>query len=411
MRRAWVLSAMAVVILVFALATGHPMFWRSFYVFGLLLLLAGVWVWLLVRGISVDVRRPAFRSHAGGQIAEQILVRRHGRLLQGFVEVRERTDMPVPAPGAVLSLGDTEVATADLVIPCPRRGVFHLGPMRVTASDPFGLFQWERAVGQTQQLIVHPATIELPGFILLPADLPGEGSRHIRSHQVTTSAFGVRDYAFGDSLNRMSWKATAHHGRLMVKEFEIEPTNNIWVVLDMERRVQTGAGDGGTEETSVNIAASVCNRYLGANYPVGLLCHGDEDYALPAQRGSGQMVRIMDALAAVRAQGNSPLLKVLADLHSRAGRYTSIAIITPSSKLEWLDGVRHLLERRSRITVIVVDGNLAGPEFPVSARSAAALGIPTYVVKRGAERTTGLVPLIPVGQQPMESHFARAAAR
>ncbi len=395
MQRAWVLVVILVVILAFALATGHPMFWRSVYVFGLLLVISLVWVWTLIKGIDVEVRRPTNRSRAGGEIKETVAVRRRNQLLRGYLEIRERTNMPVATPGAVLSMGDSESVNAELVVPCPIRGLFDLGPASITGSDPFGLFRLNRLVGHSQKLIVHPSTIELPGFILLPADLPGEGPRHLRSQHVTTSAYGVRDYAVGDSLNRISWKSSAHHDRLMVKEFEIEPANNIWVLADMERRAHTPPGERSTEESVVTLTASICKRYLDANYPVGFMSYGSETVALSAQRGSGQLLRIFDSLAELKAQGARPLLDLTADLHLKSGRYTSVAIVTASPSTDWLDGVRHLLERKSRITVVIVDPDPTTEEHPHAALEAAALGVPTYVVKRGRERETGLTALTP----------------
>ena len=410
MQRAWVLVVITLVIVAFALATGLPMFHRAFYVFGLLLLFSAAWAWLLVRGIDVEVRRPILRTRAGAGITEQVIIRRGSRFLRGFVEVQESTDMPVVPPGTVVSLGGAEAVAIDLLVPCPRRGVYQVGPMRAAGSDPYGLFRLRRSVGESHQVIVHPATVELPTFEVLAADLPGEGVRHLRSQNVTTSAFGIRDYAFGDSLNRIAWKSTAHHGKLMVKEFEMEPSNNTWVLLDMERRAHSGSGDEGTEETAVSVAASICKRYLDVNFPVGFMSYGNDRFTIPAQRGSGQLLLILDALASLRAHGNVPLLDLIADLNTKAGRYTSVAFVTSSPNPNWLDGVSHLLERKVRISVVVVDGDLTKEDYPEPAYGAAALGVPTYAVKRGGFASTGLVPLATSGGAS-ESWPAVAARR
>ena len=406
MQRAWVLIVLTAIILAFALATGLPMFYRTVYVFGLLLIFGFLWVWFLGRGIDLAIRRPILRTRAGSEISEQVIVGRRQRLLRGFIEIQEHTDMPAPDPGAVVSLSGADTVI-DLEVPCPRRGVFQIGPVGVSGSDPLGLFRLRRSFGEAQRLIVHPATVELPGFILLPAELPGEGRRHLRSPNVTTSAFGIRDYVFGDSLNRMSWKATAHHNKLMVKEFEIEPANNIWLLADMERRAHTVPGEQGTEETVVSVAASICKRYLDANFPVGFMSYGNERFLIPAKRGSAQLQNILDALAELKAHGNAPLLDLIGDLHTKAGRYTSVAIVTPSPDPAWLAGMRHLLERRARVTVIVVDGDLSNKDYPDSAYSAAALGVPTYTVKRGALGTAGLLPLT-AGAHPQGHRRAMA---
>ena len=45
----------------------------------------------------------------------------------------------------------------------------------------------------------------------------------------------MRDYATGDSLNRIHWPTTARTRRLMGKEFELDPTADIWLYLDLYR--------------------------------------------------------------------------------------------------------------------------------------------------------------------------------
>lgn len=393
MQRFWIVLVVTIVLLGFALGTGLPMFHRAFYVLGLLLVLSAVWGRLLIAGLDLELRRPVLRSRVGHHIEESVVVRRRNRFLRGVVEIQEITDMPVSAPGAAVALGSGESTTIDLNIVCPKRGLFSLGPLIVSGSDPFGLFRLGRAVGETCQIIVHPDARDLHGFEALPADLPGEGARHLRSPNVTTSAYGIRDYVVGDSLNRLSWRSTAHHNRLMVKEFEVEPANSTWLLLDMDRRSHKGSGDDGTEETAIAIAASICKYYADLNFPVGFMAHGNERIVIPAQRGSGQLLMIMDALATLRAYGDQPLLDLIADFRTRAGRYTSVAIVTSNTGSDWVEGIRHLLEGKVRVTAVIVDDDLNSKDHPDSAYQSAGLGITTYTVKSGAFADSGLTAL------------------
>jgi uncharacterized protein (DUF58 family) len=43
----------------------------------------------------------------------------------------------------------------------------------------------------------------------------------------------VRDYEPGDSFSRIHWRSTARRDRLVVKEFELDPLADIWIVPDM----------------------------------------------------------------------------------------------------------------------------------------------------------------------------------
>jgi hypothetical protein len=74
---------------------------------------------------------------------------------------------------------------------CTLRGRFRLGPARLYAGDPFGLFPVSRAIPQTHQLVVLPLVSPLPSFPLPSGRL--KRSRH-DLHQIAQYA-GVCEYA------------------------------------------------------------------------------------------------------------------------------------------------------------------------------------------------------------------------
>ena len=91
----------------------------------------------------------------------------------------------------------------------------------------------------------------------------------VRTLQTTPLATTVRPYAPGDSMNRIHWKSTARHGEIQVKEFDLEQTADAWIVLDLQRGIQTGEGDDSTVEAAVRAAASIADKALQENRSVG----------------------------------------------------------------------------------------------------------------------------------------------
>ena len=73
-----------------------------------------------------------------------------------------------------------------------------------------------------------------------PALLGGRAARHRRGGRLLmrrTSGFdlhSVRDYQEGESLRKVHWKTTARRGRLMVKELEDTPHDEVAVLLDAD---------------------------------------------------------------------------------------------------------------------------------------------------------------------------------
>ena len=79
-----------------------------------------------------------------------------------------------------------------------------------------------------------------PLWRLPPASIEGAHAQPERTLQTTPLATTVRPYAPGDSMNRIHWRTTARTGEIQVKEFDLEQTADVWIVLDLERGARGG---------------------------------------------------------------------------------------------------------------------------------------------------------------------------
>ena len=143
------------------------------------------------------------------------------------------------------------------------------------------------------------------------AALEGSHASPVRTLQTTPMATSVRPYAPGDAMNRIHWKTTARHGEIQVKEFDLEQTADAWIILDLQRGIQTGRGDESTVEAAVRAAAAIADKALQENRAVGLTVNVGRTAFLPPDRGGRQHLKIMQLLAAVEADGSAPLVETL----------------------------------------------------------------------------------------------------
>jgi uncharacterized protein (DUF58 family) len=226
----------------------------------------------------------------------------------------------------------------------------------------------------------------------------------------------VRDYVPGDSFNRIHWPSTARNARLIVKEFELDPTAHVWLFLDMEKRVQAGdlrdltpdlslppvlrllredsiriELDPNTEEYAVAITASLAKHFLDRGQGVGLVAYGRGEQREFAQvdRGERQLARLLTTLAVTRAEGSIPLSQVLTAEPVHFTRDTTIIVVTSSTNPDWVVAMRQLAARGVRTTAVVIDPSTFPQEIPL-AHSAhqviadlVASKIPTYPVRYG----------------------------
>jgi len=394
-----------------AVVSGHWLFYRAAYVIGGLVPVSFIWARANLRRLDVTVERAAGRLQVGQCAEARVRLSSRTFYAKLWLEVEDPTDMPGMPARTVVTLAAHGHRNWKVSVPCPRRGVFSVGPIRVTTGDPFGLFRFSRSYGAAHSLLVLPRPEELPYLWVPPAQLPGEGTVRRRTHYVTPNAAGVRDYHPGDSYNRIHWPSTARLNRLMVKTFEMDPTSDIWVLLDLDAAVQVGQGDDSSEEYGVRIAASLANRFLETNRMLGLIACGRERVLLDPARGSQQYTRILEALALARAEGPLPLARVLREEERRFGRHTTLIVITPSAGEEWVIALQSLVQRGARAAVALLEPRSFGVAhsalLPFS--TLVASDILTYMVRRGDELSVALGPAGTVGERAPEGQ--RAGAR
>lgn len=138
-----------------------------------------------------------------------------------------RQELPVMAAGASLAL--------QYAFTPPRRGVAELGPLVVEVADPFGLARGEFPVGDRQRVVVAPETVDLSqGAVDIASD---SGSARLFQHRALAGEHDImtRDYRPGDALRRVHWKASAHHGDLMVREDEKRSHAEALILVDTRR--------------------------------------------------------------------------------------------------------------------------------------------------------------------------------
>jgi len=396
-----------VVIAAVATATGRQLVLRLLYLMTTILVISFGWTLLNIYGVSLMRQTRSRRTQVGQLAEERFIVRNTGLFPKLWLEVRDHSELPGHRASRVAnSLAPRSYRSWLVRTRCLQRGVFRLGPMTLITGDPLGLFRAKRFLPATTTILVYPATVDLPAFEPPIGVLPGGDAVRRRAQYITTNVAGIREYAPGDSFNRIHWPSTARAGRLMVKEFELDPLADIWLVLDMERDVHVGTVDlaqasqplmlwetpfkfelaPSTEEYAVTIAASLAKHFLELNRTVGLITYGANGRrVIQADRGERQLDKILEQLAIVRAAGRVMLEQLLVAEERLFGRNTTVVVITPSTSEGWVDRLRDLERRGTRTIVVFLEANTFGDAPPAlgTISSLIANGIPTYVVKCG----------------------------
>ena len=158
-------------------------------------------------------------------------------------------------------------------LPATQRGWLQTGRLTLYTEFPLGLFHaWSYLHFDTRCLVYPKPMRDVP----LPAgNAPdGAGKRSIAGDE---DFAGLRNYAPGDALPRIAWKAFAREQGLQVKQFSTQVGDELW--LDF-----SDAPDRSDEDKLARMARWVLDAEAqGLRY--GLRLPGGE---LPAGNGTGQ---------------------------------------------------------------------------------------------------------------------------
>ncbi|XXF76005.1 DUF58 domain-containing protein [Myxococcaceae bacterium GXIMD 01537] len=253
------------------------------------------------RRVRLEVRRtlPTRLSVGVANRVEVLLTHRSGRA----VDVRVRDDVPEsfsadPEEAPLHLPAGSQTRWVYRVTPS-RRGRFGFGDVHVRVRGPLGLIAHERIIPAAASASVYPDLRGASRLLLSGAalDLVNLGLRQLRRDGRGSEFARLRDYAQGDSVRDVDWKATARRSRPVTRVMESERSQSILICVDAGRSMAAQV-DGLTKlDHAINAAlflAFVAVRN-GDRVGLALFADGVKTY-LPPAAGRGQYRKILDAL-------------------------------------------------------------------------------------------------------------------
>ncbi|GAA0527253.1 Protein of unknown function DUF58 [Halorubrum aquaticum] len=164
------------------------------------------------------------------------------------------------------------------------RGDRRLGPIELSATDVFGLFERRLRIDERDRVVVYPAIRAIPSWFRrgLYADEALGASRQREEFD------RLREYARGDSLRDVHWPATAKHDEIVVKEFAAETDH---------RRVSIAGGtrysaDADAADVLASATASLALSLLDDGVPVDVRLPAGAVAAEPGPHGRRELLEL-----------------------------------------------------------------------------------------------------------------------
>jgi uncharacterized protein (DUF58 family) len=305
-----------------------------------------------------------------------------------------------------------ERITRRYTVACNARGVHTFGPTTIRSGDLFGFTDRNETLDNRQYLLVYPLVVPLSSFNL-PAHYPfGDRRAPRRLLEDPSRVVGVRDYAYGDDLRRVHWKATARTMQLQSKVYEATTTYTLIMFLNIATQLDAYFGiHPELQELSICAAASVADWALNQGYAVGLHANSmmympelgmqlpekpDANTSnaeaalemglldqfkrrriqLPPSSSEEQRKRIMEVLARIQSFFGSSIEEMIELERNRLPAGATVVVITSTISEPLLDILGRLKQAGHAVTILMVG------DQPMGSRLA---GIPLYHL--GGEET------------------------
>lgn len=158
------------------------------------------------------------------------------------------------------------------------RGQHALQCVVLETSDLFGWIRKRHTFSIPSRLDVYPQKWEIIEERHASAFDGHPGTQQVRPYHQTTSAVGVREYAFGDKASWINWKHTARTSTLMTKEFEHEENTHTYILLD---RTLTDPMQAEGFEICLALAYSFSQLLKSEESPSHFIALGEQDHVFP----------------------------------------------------------------------------------------------------------------------------------
>jgi uncharacterized protein (DUF58 family) len=245
---------------------------------------------------------------------------------------------------------------------------------------------------------------------------PEPGLRRMRIRGQGREFESLREFAIGDEIRYISWAATARRGKLITRQYTIERSQNIVVLLDTGRLMTARIGKLSKLDHAVNATLSIAYVAAAGGDNVGLVAFSRRVVSyLPPRRGSDQINRLMEALYSLEPQMIEPSYNrafnfFSANCHRRSLVVILTDLVDRDASAELLAHTSQLIPRHLPLIITIGDTDLRElvRSEPVNSTDVYRQAVAEEILRQREEALTrirhagGLALDVPAGRLSLE---------
>lgn len=192
------------------------------------------------------------------------------------------------------------------------RGKYDFGNTVLRVGAPLGLLWRQIAYQNKTDVKVYPDIREARKHEIYAHRnrRPEPGLRRMRVRGHGREFESLREFVIGDEIRHISWAATARRGKLITRQYTVERSQNIVVLLDTGRLMTARIGKLTKLDHAVNATLSIAYVAAAGGDNVGMVAFSRRVVSyLPPRRGHDQINRLMEELYSLEPQMIEPSYK------------------------------------------------------------------------------------------------------
>ena len=179
------------------------------------------------------------------------------------------------------------------------RGEYAFGAINIYVVGVFGLVSIRYRFDAGQTVPVYPSYLQMHQYELMAISnqLTDYGIKKIRKIGHSMEFEQIKNYVRGDDYRTVNWKASARKGELMVNHYTDEKSQQVYSIIDKGRLMKMPFNDLSLLDYAINTSLVISNIAIKKDDRAGLITFSNKiDSFVPAEKKSGQMFRIQEAL-------------------------------------------------------------------------------------------------------------------
>jgi uncharacterized protein (DUF58 family) len=351
---------------------------------------------LSLRGVRVS-RLPPARVLEGESFSVGLVMQNSGRLPRLFL--RASDEMPewvkprTPSDFLIPTLWPGDTISLSYEAEPEKRGAFVWPGLRLSSTDPFGIFEWHRRIFEQHELVVLPAPIVFEGEQAAPGGvLAGVESQRMSPAARGLEFYGIREYQPGDEMRRIHWRSSARLGRLAVVEDDQTVAADLTIVLDLKAGTEAGSGKDTTLEYAVKMAASLASFAINSGASATLVCAPREKGPTVVRAAAEEEFwNLLELLARVKANSDLSLVELMNQFQPPAG--SAVFIITAAVEPALASRLPDWVSQNVKICAVLLDSSSFDHEQHAGRKrtdglselvsSLAAVGVTAFAASKG----------------------------